>query len=242
MTFTFSGNYDPTEHGCFLDKLIFVHNPSNTTAQFTPRYGGRCTSISNTVVNAMLDLRDYRANPQLFQSASLYVATDPSRISQFAPPIQLQQINIQGALQVTNFVPNFLLPQVLGFDMDFLNSRILIRFDTFMATTTFDVAQFILQGSTIDPNTNQRVQHILTTSVPVGTLESSQTICLNLSPADSLIMQEAGICTTRDNCAVYFTSELAESLDGMPVTDRPPTNPLRVGLPWEQILRAEIAK
>ena len=233
ITFTFSGNYDPEEHGCFLDKLIFLKRDINATLQFSPTYAGRCTRQPNDdkVIIAGLDPRDYLMvyNLGLFRSEILFVATKSSLLDQFAPPIQLRAIENDEALSVSNFIPNVLPPAVASFDMDFINSRLLVHFDSFVIASTFNLPIFTLQGTNVNPQTQQRVTHTLTTSLPQGTLENVQTVCVSLSSADKQILQESGICTTRDNCAAYFTTDLADGIGGDSVLDNvSPSSPLRV--------------
>ena len=233
ITFTFSGNYEPEEHGCFLDKLIFLNGDSNATVQFTPTYSGRCSRQPNTdtVIIAKLDPRDYLVaiNLPLFHDRVIFVAIEPSQLGQFAPPIQLRAIELEEALSVSNFIPNLLPPAVTGFDMDFINSRLLVHFDSFVIASTFNPTIFTLQGTERSQETGQRVTHTLTTSLPQGTLENVLTVCVGLSAADTQILEESRICTTRDNCAAYFTTDLVDGMNGQSLlSNASPTNPLRV--------------
>ena len=232
MTFTFSGSYDPSQHGCFLNKLIFVNRPASPTIRFRAQFSGRCVrqSDSGTVIVAMMDPRDYLAayNLEFFRNSNLFVTTESSQVAQFAPPLQLVPISLEQALAVTNFVPNFLPPVVMSFDMDFINSRMLVHFNSFVIASTFAPIYFTLQGTAIDPETGQRRIHTFTSSLPTGTLENVQTVCVRLSDADVTLMTEASVCTTRDNCAAYFTPDLVDGLNGMPAADRPPTRSLPV--------------
>lgn len=233
LTFTFSGNYDPEEHGCFLDKLVFLDGVINATVQFRPTYAGRCTRQLNNdmVIIAKLDPRDYLTayNLLLFRNEMLFVATESSLLEQFSPPIQLQAIENDEALSVSNFIPNVRSPAVTSFDMDLVNSWLLIHFDSFVIASTFHPTIFTLQGTDVDPETRQRVTHALTTSLPLGILENVLTVCVRLSSIDKQMLVESQICTTRDNCAAYFTTDLADGIGGNSVLDnRSPTNPLRV--------------
>lgn len=234
ITFTFGGDYDPEQLGCFLDKLIFLNNPLNRTIQFRPVYPGRCVRRSDTtetMIVSSLDPRDYLAayNLGLFLDNMLYIATEPTQVNQFAPPIELIPIELENALAVTNFVPNVLPPEVRSFDFDLTNQQLLVHFDSFIIASTFNPAFFILQGTRISPETQQRVIHMLTMSRPQGIVdENVQTICVTLSVDDLISLNALEICTTSSNCAAYFTADLADGLNGMSVADRAPTNSLMV--------------
>lgn len=236
ITFTFRGGYDPDQLGCFLDKLIFINNPQNTTIQFRPVFPGRCVrrpGTTETMIVSSLDPRDYLAayNLGLFRDSMIYVATEPTQVSQFAPPLQLIPIELENALAVSNFVPNVLPPEVRSFDFDLTNQQLLIHFDSFIIASTFDPSFFILQGTQMSPDTQQRVSYMLVTSRPQGIVEENvQTICVTLSVDDILSMSAMRICTTSSNCAAYFTADLADGLNGMSVADRSPTNALMVRL------------
>ena len=236
ITFTFGGGYDPDQLGCFLDKMIFVDNPLNVTIQFRPVYPGRCVrrqDTTETMVVSSLDPRDYLAayNLGLFHNNMLYVATESTQVSQFAPPIQLIPIELENALAVSNFVPNMLPPEVRSFDFDLTNQQLLIHFDSFIIASTFDSTYFILQGTDISPDTQEMVTYTLVTSRPQGIVdEFVQTICITLSIDDILTMSAMRICTTSSNCAAYFTADLADGLNMMSVADRPPNNALMVRL------------
>ena len=238
ITFTFGGGYDPEQLGCFLDKFIFVDNPLNisTTVQFRPAFPGHCVrrpGTTETMIVSSLDPRDYLAayNLGLFRDIMIYVATEPTQVNQFAPPIQLIPIELENALSVSSFVPNVLPPEVRSFDFDQTNQQLLIHFDSFVIASTFDPANFVLQGTAISPDTQQRVNYMLTTSGPRGIVEENvQTICVTLSVEDLLMMNAMGICTSSSNCAAYFTADLVSGLNGMSVADRPPTNALTVRL------------
>lgn len=235
FTFTFSGDYDPSEHGCFLDKLIFIDSLVNTTVEFRPQYPGRCVRQpnSNTMIVAYLDPRDYldTLDTMLFVDSTLYVATDSARLDQFAPPLQFRLIDVNNALSVTSFIPNVLPPEVSSFDMDLTNSQLLIHFDSFVIASTFDPMMFILQGVDISQDTGRRVTHTLMSSTPVGVIDIFvQTVCVSLSLQDIQLMLESQICSTRDNCAAYFTADLVDGLNGVPVANVPPTNPLTVSV------------
>lgn len=234
ITFTFGGGYDPDQLGCFLDKLIFLDSPFNVTIQFQPALPGLCVRRPGTteaMIVSSLDPRDYLAayDLGLFRDSMLYVATDPTQVNQFAPPLQLIPIEIEDALAVSNFVPNILPPEVRSFDFDMTNQKLLVHFDSFVIASTFNPMIFILQGTQIDMNTGQRVDYVLRSSRPQGIVdENVQTICLTLSIEDALQLSGLGICTTRDNCAAYFTADLVDGLNMVPAADRPPTNPLMV--------------
>ena len=234
ITFTFGGDYDPDQLGCFLDKLIFLNNPLNATVQFRPVFPGRCArrpGATETMIVSSLDPRDYLAayNLGLFRDSMLYVATEPMQVNQFAPPLQLTPIELENALAVSNFVPNVLPPEVRSFDFDLTNQQLLIHFDSFIVASTFDPTFFTLQGTQISQDTGQRVSYVLATSRPQGIVdEHVQTICVTLSIEDILQMNAIEICTTSDNCAAYFTADLADGLNAMSVADRSPTNPLMV--------------
>ena len=236
ITFTFGGGYDPDQLGCFLDKLIFVNNPLNATVQFRPAFPGRCTrrpGATETMIVSYLDPRDYLAayNLGLFRNNMIYVATESSQVDQFAPPIELIPIELENALAVSNFVPNVLPPEVRSFDFDLTNQQLLIHFDSFIIASTFEPRQFLLQGTTISPDTQQRVSYTLMSSRPQGIVdENVQTICVTLTLEDINSMSMMGICTTSSNCAAYFTADLADGLNGMPVANRAPTNALMVRL------------
>jgi hypothetical protein len=236
ITFTFGGGYDPDQLGCFLDKLIFVNNPLNVTVQFRPVFPGRCIrrpGTTETVIVSSLDPRDYLAayNLGLFRDSMIYVATEPTQVNQFAPPIQLIPIELENALRISNFVPNVLPPEVRSFDFDPTNQQLLVHFDSFVIASTFDPAHFILQGTAISSDTQQMVRYMLTTSGPQGiVLENVQTVCVTLSVEDLLMMNAMDICTTSSNCAAFFTADLVSGLNGMSVADRPPTNALMVRL------------
>ena len=241
--FTFGGGYDPDQHGCFLDKLIFIDNVVNTSVMFRPQFPGRCVrqSASSSMVVASLDPRDFiqALNSLLFTDARLYVATDPAKLDQFAPPLRVIPINLQNALSVTNFIPNTQPPAVESFDFDLINSQILIHFNSFVIASTFNPMMFILQGTRISQDTQQRVTHILTTSIPQGITDINvQTVCVTLSPADRQILQEAAICTSRDNCAAYFTSDLVDGHNGVSVANRPPTSSLTVSTHTYMVMHA----
>ena len=119
ITFTFNGGYDPDQLGCFLDKLVFINDPLNTTVQFRPAFPGRCASRqgAQTMIVSSLDPRDYLAayNLGLFRDSMLFVATESTQVNQFAPPLQIQPIELENALAVTNFFPNVLPPEAVSY-------------------------------------------------------------------------------------------------------------------------------
>lgn len=229
FTLNFSAPLTLNATRCFFHKLTIVNSAntsSNSYSMYQPLYPGLCRdTVDSNIVIAYLDPRDFRLSLNFFSNVNTVNLISVSDLEiDFLPFVSLYPIT--DAIVASSLVLNRDV-RMFSFDVDWNSNRVILHFSDYMDFSSFESDQLVL----IDPVSGST--HTLSgNSIPVWSADNIvRTICVTLSVEDIVGLIDDSICTTfPENCACYFSSDLASSHSSVPVQAVPPSLPLLVSI------------
>ena len=199
---------------CFANKLVFTDGFTT----FIPQYAGICNSFRvDPVIRVSLDTRDYyqyiMAGFATYPYPDLLMYTIEDSIS---GDFQIQPIAENEAINVTENNDPFGYIGFRDITLDVANGILLIHFNTFIQLPSLNLSWIQLGASfnRLPENSfNLTGGRVLTMADQL-----SPDVVIQLSDGDRTQLENKGICSTPQNCMIFYSIDLAVAFDGRPLS------------------------